>query len=785
VHIVFLSVYKCIVWVIVGIECNLKLPSIVNIMWVEVMKFNSREIKEVAPRAKAPKNREERRAGTFRKFGRAVAGVVVSAFLFATPLVSNSAMADDGPKKGKGSGEAIEIVPLLSDEKAEAALRAAAKDPNYSAEKRAEAKKAADALAAKKKIGEQVDAKVEGYKSMSGEATEDGPGVTDSITETDEYIDDLEEFSEEIEAIERGEEPAAEEGKPLEAAEDGESAVSHNFIFNPDLAEMIKYLDTNLAPVPGMVGVRGESKKSALDQPIDVGSRIVGNEAGHAFFGAFSYLNLIRLDAGAAMFVGGAAVPIGRVMLSPELNIPYLRGEPGQGNVKMAYYGSAAFAGNMPSWVYSSHSAALGWSQSAGKNFTLRIGGIVGGAFSHPAYDDIFANLSTGLSMEFGKTVLIYAIPTCYFAADNPMRTAYIGYYEPKFQDVEVGIQAVMPDGFVGRLFADIGLVGGDYGIFNRYGGKLTKVVSTEKVELDIWGTIGMTQWTNLLGGGFDPMVMGGITASYGADGYRSTNSYTLSHLRDFKVVDVEKNIPDAEHPGPYGFGSSGDPYFDVPINEAKQRITESGSFEQFAGSYAGASTEDKITTARFLGAFMAQVAYANDAYKSMTTFNITDPDIQRIADASLEDMFNYVQAYINWYQNHGVGEQLPESLKDGIAVCAGIHYLTADFLNRNGVPAAAATVNTPNGPHVITLARAGGMNVLLDYGDELRTSGRLSNMYGAYGRHVGTPTFKSQIYVPGKGYIGTYNTSAEGLLRGAMGIDNKEILMRNYLGIW
>ncbi|MBD3398567.1 hypothetical protein GF412_04985 [Candidatus Micrarchaeota archaeon] len=720
------------------------------------MKVESRQIKKNIQGTNAPKNRAERRSAKFWKtvknsakavgrtaksFGR-VAGIGAAALVLGSSLAAKNAKADDSwkPAEGKGAGEPAPVATIYSEDEAAAALKAAAENPELEPKVREEAKEAAEELA--------------------GEGGEEGEGKS----------------------------PKPKKKTPSKKPEKtgGEEEEAQTAFFSTNMGDLGKYLKLNALPIPGMMGDREGSGEGRLDQPVLVGVNALGNEAGHAVFGNFGYLNLVRLDLGAAMFTNMPMVPIGRLMLSPEFNVRYAKGKSGEGNVKGAYYGSAAFAGNLPSWIYSSHSAGLGWSQSMGENFKLRVAGIIGGALSYPAWDDIYMNFSTGLSMEIAKTVLLYGAPTCYFAADNPMRTAYVGYYEPKFQDVEVGFQVMMRRGVVGRAFADIGLVGNDYGLFNRYGFKLTKAMSIPgKLEADFWGTIGMTQWSNLFGGGMDPVIMTGINFSFGQDRFRHTYSYSYSYLRSFDTSAPVTDIPNSTHPGPYGFGRSGDPYYDGPINEAKQRMADSVSFEQFSNSYSGASTEEVLVTARFLGAFMAQVAYANDAYNSMTTGNIFDGEIKRIANADHEQMFSYLKSYLSWYQNHSGNEPLPESLRGGIAVCAGIHSLITSYLNANGINAVTASVNTPNGPHMVTIARLGGKNVLLDYGSQISTEGDFMHMYEAYGQHTGAPTFKSQIYGRDGKYVGTLDTSMERLLRGAIGIDNKEVLLRNYLGVW
>ncbi len=748
------------------IECSLKLPSIVNILWVEVMKFNSREINEAAPKVNAPRNREEKRSGKFRKFERAVAGVAVSAFLFAVPLVSGNANADDGSKSkaGNNSGEAAEIVPLYSDEEAEALLRAAAKNPNYTAEKREEALNAANELAAKRR------------------ATKENPEKKvddDTIRETEAVLTSLDNFSEQIESIEQEkapkEKPAAgvNENVGVGAEElDKDKIVRHNVVFPPAPSS---YNDPALNPFRGAVDLGGNPRTLKMDNPVDLGINFLANEAGSSVFGAFMYRNLLRLDLGALSFRGPLA-PFGRVMLRPELNV---------WRVKGVYYGSAAFMGNMPSWVYSSHSVGLGYSQPMGENFRLRMGGIFGGALSYPTYDDTYVNFSVGLSAEIAKTLLLYGVPTFYFAADDPIKTAYIGYYEPKFQDVEVGAQ-VMLDQYTIRAFADIGLVGDTYGIYNRYGFRGTRTVSVRDnvidADIDIWLSLGMTHWSQQLGGRMDPVIMVGMNVILANERFNSTNTAEYSHLQDGSIEFAETSIPDAEHPGPYGFGRSGDPYYDVPINEMKRRMLDSSTFEEFSNSYGNLSDEQVLIRARFLGAFMQQVAYANDAYESMTNGNIFDSEIERIAGATNENIFQYLQEYIGWYQSNS--GPMPESLQNGIAVCAGIHWLMAEFMRANGMNAIVMGVNTPDGMHMITAGQLSDRTVLLDYGNTYETpDGTLDQALRFYGQNNGAHTYQSPFF-GADGYMGYYLTSEGRLLHRTVGLDNPDLLKKDFLGV-
>ncbi|MEM4272216.1 MAG: hypothetical protein QXH30_01375, partial [Candidatus Bilamarchaeaceae archaeon] len=452
-------------------------------------------------------------------------------------------------------------------------------------------------------------------------------------------------------------------------------------------------------------------------------------------------------------------------------------------NFKIGYYGTAAFIANMPSWVYSSHSAGLGYSQPIGDNFRLRMGGIIGGALSYPTWDDTYFNLSAGLSMEIWKMFLLYGNPTFYFAAEDPIKTAYVGYYRPRFQDLEVGAQVAL-DEYTIRLFANIGLIGDDYGIYNKYGFRGTRTFAVEQsMEMDLWLSLGMTQWSGQISGRIDPLVMVGATLVVGGETINSSNALRYSHVQDMTWEQAKTDIPNSKHPGPYGFGHSGDPYYDVPINETKERILNSATFEEFKNGYGGALSEDEvIVRARFLGAFLQKVAYANNAYDSMVNGNIFDGEIQRIASADEELIFQYLKSYVKWYSEHGSNAPLPPELQNGIAVCAGIHWIMAEFMRANGVKSIVRQVNTPDGMHVIAIADLKGRAVLLDYGKMLEASD-IDHATYLYGQMNGSPTFQSQTFGE-KGYIGTEVTPAGRLLHDAVGLDNPEILKKDYLGV-
>lgn len=546
--------------------------------------------------------------------------------------------------------------------------------------------------------------------------------------------------------------------------------VWHNLFFKrADEAEgPTQYQDPAMSPNNDVVDLMGRPRRINLNNNWDIGGNLVVNEAGSAISPSIRYRDLVRLDLG-GMWFGEQGSPFARLMLRPELNI---------WRFKFVYYGSVATMGNMPSSVYSSHSVGGGFSAPFHENFVVRAGIVGGGALSYPAWDDVYFNLVTGLSMQIYKNAVLYGMPTFYYAAPDPMATAYLGYYKPEFQNVECGIQGNVAE-YTIRGFADFGR------LRNRYGLRGTRTIDfSSKVQGDIWVAGGITHWDSQLGGRVDPLVMAGATIVVGGEYVNSTNTVRYSHLQNGGIEFAETEFPTSENPGPYGFGRAGLPEDIERVNVAKERIMDSTSFESFANSYRNASEDDVIFAARFLGAFLQQVAYANDAYDALNNTDFFDKSVKDVASADVNDMFAYMQRYIEWYNTRGPDDPLPDYLSDGIAMCSGIHWLMAEFMRANGVDAIVASVNTPDGPHMIAIGQLKDRTVLLDYGNQYMTpAGTLDQTLRFYGQNRQAPTFQSQFFGP-DGYMGTYVTSEGRLLHETIGIVNEDVLKRDFLGI-
>ncbi|MEW6722216.1 MAG: hypothetical protein AB1324_03065, partial [Candidatus Micrarchaeota archaeon] len=213
-----------------------------------------------------------------------------------------------------------------------------------------------------------------------------------------------------------------------------------------------EYEDPALSHFGGTVDMAGRRRDFTLDNPFDVGGNVYANEAGSSVWATARYalrnqgpMNLLdlRLSAG-NMWFGEQAAPFAALYLRPGLDIWRFR---------LNYYGTVATVGNMPSWMYTAHSLGLGYSQPLGEHTRLRLGAVGGGALSYPAWDDIYFNMVFGASFEH-RGFLAYAMPGFYFAANDPIRVAYVGYYRPQFQNVEFGLQMrFYEDQYTARLW--------------------------------------------------------------------------------------------------------------------------------------------------------------------------------------------------------------------------------------------------------------------------------------------------------------------------------------------
>jgi len=544
------------------------------------------------------------------------------------------------------------------------------------------------------------------------------------------------------------------------------------------------YDDPSLGPMTE-TSISGRRRSITLAHNWDVGGSAYSNEAGSSYFGHLRY----RLGQGTHFKGSYASVSGGSIFMGDNLAYPFgtlsvkPRATLGSENysVSFNYYGRGTFT-NLNSTFYTYHGAGGGISAQVSDRVRVRAGLVSGGGVSFPKYDDIYLAFSTGASAEFDKSFLIYAAPTFYMAAPSPIQTAYFGYYRPQFQDVNVGAQTMISE-YTARIFADFGRLN------TMIGGRITRDIDfSEDVAGDLWVGTGANTWHDVVGGRTDFMMFAGANIVLGGRKVNTTASYRIEHMNKGGVPQVETDV---RNRGIYGFGRSGNPMYDDPINDAKQRMVDYDNYSEFVGSYANSSQDQVILIGRWMGAFMQQVAYANDAMEKMTSFGFNDPEVKRIASSDHGVMYAFLQRYVDWYESHDTPIGLPADLKSGIAVCAGIHSLVGSFYEANGIPTLVASVNARGGPHVVAIGMPEQSTVLVDYGDGYYAPpNSFDQTIRYYGRAKEAYTFRSQLFKPEPDptvhphYIGTYITGEGRLVDQTFGMPVPQLLLEDYLGV-
>lgn len=557
-----------------------------------------------------------------------------------------------------------------------------------------------------------------------------------------------------------------------------------NFLdFQPMGQPISSYQDTQTAPSAGS-DISESETRIRLDNDFSIGGSVIGNPAANAILVDAAYRNLVELRAGNIWFYDMPA-PFGNLRFTPQAEL---------WRFKLKYFGTLTGMYNMPSYIYSSHSGLLAFSypiqldsSDQSRQFWIRLGAVGGGALSYPKWDDIYFNLATGLSFQLtsyprrGFDYLLYAMVLCNAAAETPPQSLYIGNYGLRYQNVEFGFQARIFDDYTLLAFGKLDM------LFNEVGFRGTwSWTAGENVQARLWVAAGARQWDNLLGGDWEPSVGLGATLVYGGDNINSSNTTSYVHDENTSLESAEMEL--SRNTGIHGFGRSGDPRWDIPINRAKTRILTSDSFEDFVSTYPDAGSEaevdDLIDAALFFTAFLGDEAYATDAMEAMFNLRIFDEEVQRVANAGLNDIFLWMKTYINWRASHPAGDPLPDELRGGIAVCAGIHWFAAEFLSRHGIPAVAMSVNSQGGAHVVLAAYPPGAGAfIISYGDKYGGKNVRQALF-QYSRHEGSVTPNVQMWVPGEGYHGTYITPEGRALHYIIGVDNEDVLRQEALGV-
>ncbi len=478
------------------------------------------------------------------------------------------------------------------------------------------------------------------------------------------------------------------------------------------------------------------------DSKIIFGGEVATNESGAATQGSINYKNMFGMGLGYISFFGGAQSPFATIRATPHVEV---------NGFKFYYNGSFMFA-KINSWMYTYQGIGMGYTAELPKDFKLSMGVTAGGALSYPQFDNIHFKMTWGSSFGWKENVTVYGIVETYFAADTAIRSSNILDYKLKFQSVEAGA--------VGKYKKVFGVLFGKYDVIQSiYGAKIGATLEfTDEVVGHLWLGGGVSRYTNYMAGTMNFMLLAGMRISINST---IDSDWEMSHEQ--YGPGGTPMLPTIDTP----------PYYD-PITpydvQAESKVKSIDNFADFNSSYEGASEAEIIATARYLSRMIEQIGYDLKTMDELMTMNFFSPRVQWLASRDFQDIYHYAHAYLTLVDIYGSYHNIPENLKEqlggGIAMCTGIHSMTAKFLNDNGIHALAASVNAKGGGHVITLGMTDEMTFIDDYGDWYETKPKsMAKILEAYARFNGVPTFYSQMFHPDKGYIGTYTTDSARIL--------------------
>lgn len=503
-----------------------------------------------------------------------------------------------------------------------------------------------------------------------------------------------------------------------------------------------------------------EVKNVWIDSDINLGGHFASNETGAAVSGIADYKGMVGLNFGYLSYYGGVQTPFLLFKATPNIDI---------NGFKLYYNGSLMFA-RINSFLYTYQGVGVGYNAKLPHDLKLNFGATAGGALGYPKFDNIHFKMMFGTSFGWKDNVTVYGIVETYFAADTAIKTSYALNYRPKFQSVEAG--------FVGKYKRVFGVVFAKYDVIQSiYGAKAGATIEfTDRVVGNLWMGGGVSRYTNELAGTLNFMLLAGLRVNIKS--YINTD-WQMSHEQ--YGPGGTPMLPVIDSPPYYGEITPYD-------SQAKSNVIGIDNFEDFSESYSDASKEELMATARWLSRTIEQIGYDLKSMDDLMQMKFFSPRIQWIADTSYQDIYHYTHAYLTLMEVYGSYDNIPEDLRNqlgsGIAMCTGIHSLTAKFLNDNGIHAIAASVNAPGGGHVITLGMTKDNTFIIDYGDYYETDpNSMAKILETYAIFNGIPTFYSQMFGD-KGYIGTYKTDAARLLEKVMENDQEDHMKSFILAI-
>ncbi len=530
-------------------------------------------------------------------------------------------------------------------------------------------------------------------------------------------------------------------------------AVSTALLFSPSAAQAQEKAGEN---------ARESVKQSrSFLEDLSYGFHYYNNDGGSSLFGELDITDWLGLTAG-GIWLDQTPYGIASINLTPKIGF-------WDDTLVLNYFGNLTGT-HMASYLYTSHGAGASAHFNIG-NFGINLATLGQFGISYPRYDLLFAKWMNGISLSYDindeHRLGAYAINTNMWAASKTPKTAFAMDYAPRYQGTEVGIKYNYRTHFF-TVYSNIDLIEPYSGI--EYGRE--KLVENDFISVNAVVGAGIRGYkTEFFPLGF--YVYGGIEVNFEPTEARERQN-------KFSVKFENKNIKGTasyDKQWVYEYGDITQAQSEW-ISEAQAILAQSDTFAGFAGAYEGASATELLTVAGYLASLLGRGGYDYGAYNDMMEFNIFSPRVKALSERNYDDILRFIRDYAAYYNEHGTYEGMPEELKKGVAVCAGIHEFVAEFLRANGMTAYAIGVVTKNAPHVVAVAFYDGKASIIDYGMTYTIkSSSLDDVLKVYSIENGVPVLQSQIFGKGGKYLGTYTTPQGKLVEKTMKTSGKSLI--------
>lgn len=511
----------------------------------------------------------------------------------------------------------------------------------------------------------------------------------------------------------------------------------------------------------------GENTQESVKQSrgfledLSYGFHYYNNDGGSALFGELDMTDWLGLTAG-GIWLDQTPYGIASINLTPKIGF-------WDDTLVLNYFGNLTGT-HMASYLYTSHGVGASAHFAIG-DFRINLATLGQFGISYPTYDLLFAKWINGISLSYDindeHRLGAYAINTNMWAASKTPKTAFAMDYAPRYQGTEVGIKYNYRTHFF-TVYSNIDQIEPHSGI--EYGRE--KLVENDFISVNAVVGAGIRGYnTQFFPLGF--YVYGGIEVNFEPTEARERQN-------TFSVKFENKNIKGTasyDKQWVYEYGDITQAQSEW-ISKAQATLAQSDTFAGFAGAYEGASATELLTVAGYLASLLGRGGYDYGAYNDMMEFNIFSPRLEALSERNYDDILRFIRDYAAYYNEHGTYEGMPEELKRGVAVCAGIHEFVAEFLRANGMTAYAIGVVTKNAPHVVAAAFYDDKASIIDYGMTYTIkSSSLDDVLRVYSIESGVPVLQSQIFGKGGKYLGTYTTPQGKLVERTMKTDGKRLI--------